>query len=75
MIQRHRLKNVGIFFQTILSFALSAKIKKINNMLYFLQKKLRTFVIEMMVSDEIYDKTFHQMILGKKTPPYAETRF
>ena len=39
MIQRHRLKNVGIFFQTILSFALSAKIKKINNMLYFLQKK------------------------------------
>ena len=39
MIERHRLKNVGIFFQTILSFVLSAKVKKINNMLYFLQEK------------------------------------
>ena len=31
--------------------------------------------MEMMVSDEIYDKTFHQMILGKKNVHMPEQDF
>ena len=61
MIETHRLKNVVIFIQTILSFVLS---RKIQYLLFILFGSLLLFKILIVTTVEVYK--FHALINGNK---------